>query len=159
MTLFKEFGGLVVVALLIAGIASAQNPPGPNGSLQSVQQIPTKADAATVAGSSAGSAATITIAAVGNMYFYLTGIDITNCAGASAVTAAAVTSLTTTNIAGSPAWTIGSGTTAGSCQPTIALSWPTALKSAVPGTATTFVLPTFATNQTIRVNVYGYYAP
>jgi len=149
----------LVIGLLAALCVSAQNIPSASNGAASVQQTPTRADAATVAGTSATSAATITISAVGNMYFYLTGIDITNCAGSSAVTAAAVTSLTTTNIAGSPAWTIGSGVAAGLCQPTIALAWPTGLKSAVPGTATTFVLPTFATNQTVRVNVYGFYAP
>jgi hypothetical protein len=35
---------------------------------------------------------------------------------------------------------------------------PAGLKSAASGTAVTVVLPTFATNQVVRVSVYGYYA-
>jgi hypothetical protein len=33
------------------------------------------------------------------------------------------------------------------------VAWPSGLKAQTPGTAVTFVLPTFATNQTVRVNV------
>lgn len=146
---------LLVVVLLAtsAGYLGGQV----SGGASPVQQSATRADAATAAGTSATSAATITISAVGNQYFYLTGIDIQNCAGASAVTAATPTTLTTTNFAGSPAWTVGSGVGAGLCtSQNVQMGMP--LKSAVPGTATTFVLPTFATNQTVRVNVYGYYA-
>ena len=122
------------------------------------QQSATDLQAATVVGTSVTSASTITIAAVSNMYFYVTGIEITNCAGSSAVTAAAVTSVTTTNLGGA-AWTVGSGATAGLCQPSpVNMPLGRPIKSAVPGTAVTFVLPTFATNQTVRVSVYGYYA-
>lgn len=115
-------------------------------------------DAATVVGTSKTSAATITVAAVSGQYFYLTGIDVTNCAGAAAVIAAAPTDITSTNM-NSAAWTVGSGATAGLCQTANFSNFgPSGLKSAAPGTATTFVLPTFATNQVIRVSVYGYYA-
>lgn len=124
-----------------------------------VQQSPTRFDAATVVGTSKTSAATITIAAVNGQYFYLTGIDTTNCATGTAVTAAAPTDITSTNLNGA-AWTVGSGVTAGLCQPQSFSSFgPAGLKSALPGTATTIVLPTFATNQIVRVSVYGYYAP
>lgn len=125
----------------------------------STQQTASHADAATVNQTSNTSAATITFNAQSGLYFYLTSIDIENCAGASAVTAANPTAVTTTNLTGSPQWMIGSGTTAGACQPTINVTWPTGLKSAAPGTNTTLVLPTFATNQTVRVNAYGFYAP
>ncbi len=122
-----------------------------------VQQSATDLTAATIAGTSQTSAATITIAAVAGQSFYLTGIDITNCAGASAVTAAAPTNITTTNLPGSPKWMVGSGATAGLCQ-TESFAYTKPIKSGA-STATTFVLPTFATNQTINVNVFGYYAP
>lgn len=125
----------------------------------STQQSATKLDASTVVGTSKTSSATITIAAVAGQYFYLTGIDIVNCATGSAVTAAAPTDITTTNLNGA-AWTVGSGATAGLCQPqSLSNFGPSGLKSALPGTATTVVLPAFATNQIIRVSVYGYYAP
>lgn len=132
---------------------------GPAVAQQRVQQDATRLDAATTVGTSKTSAATITIAAVSGQYFYLTGIDITNCATGTAVTAAAPTDITSTNLNGA-IWTVGSGVTAGLCQPqSISNFGPAGLKSAAPGTATTVVLPTFATNQVVRVSVYGYYAP
>lgn len=143
---------LTALLALAAALTFAQAP-------TATQQSGTRLDAATTSGTSASTGATITITPPGGQYFYLVAIDITNCAGSSAVTAASVTSVTTTNITGGPAWTIGSGVAAGLCQPTIALSWANGLKSTTAGTASTFVLPTFATNQTVRVNVYGYFAP
>ena len=150
----KNNNKLVFLFALLCLVASLTFAQGPTNVQQSAQRL----DAATTVGTSATSAATITITVPANQYFYLTGIDITNCAGASAVTAAAVTTITTTNFAGTtPAWTIGSGTTAGACQPTISPTFSVPLKSATPGTNVTVVLPTFATNQTVRVNVYGYF--
>jgi hypothetical protein len=141
---------LIVVLGLLLGVvpALAQAP---------VQQSSTRLDAATFVSTSASSAATITITPPAGQYVYLTGIDLTNCAGASAVTAAAPTTVTTTNLSGA-AWTVGSGSTAGNCQasPT-GMSYPLTLKSSTAGTAVTIVLPTFATNQTIRVSAYYYF--
>jgi hypothetical protein len=153
---------LVAVAIvglfaLPLGKASAQQASAP------VQQNATHLDAATLYATSGATGGTLTFQPPGSLSFYLTAIDITNCAGASAVTAAGVTTVTTTNFGNSstagPIWTVGSGTTAGSCQPTISVSYPGGLKSNTPGLAATIVLPTFATNQTVRVNAYGYYAP
>ena len=146
----KRIALLMVLFVIITSQALAQTP---------TQQSATDLQAATVVGTSASTGATITIPAVSGSYFYLTGMEITNCAGGTAVTAAAPTSVTTTNMGGAT-WTVGSGVTAGLCQPSpvnIPVGRP--LKSAAPGTAVTFVLPTFATNQTVRVSVYGYYAP
>lgn len=136
-----------VLGLLAAVPASAQT---------SVQQSASRLDAATALGTSKSTGATITITPTAGLSFYMTGIDIMNCAGASAVTAAAPTDITTTNMNGA-VWTVGSGATAGLCQ-TENMSYVTPLKAAAPGAAT-FVLPTFATNQVIRMSVYGYYAP
>ena len=123
-----------------------------------VQQSSTRLDAANVVGTSKTSAATITIAAVSGQYFYMTGIDATNCATGTAVTPAAPTDITSTNLNGAT-WSIGSGVTAGLCQPqSLSNFGPAGLKSAAPGTATTIVLPTFATNQIVRVSVADYYA-
>lgn len=126
----------------------------------SVQQSATPLDAVAIYATSASSAATITVTPPSGQFFYLTNVEITNCAGSSAVTAAAVTTVTTTNLGGgtTPAWTIGSGVAAGLCQPSpVNGPFPHPLKSNAAGTAVTFVLPTFATNQTVRVSVYGYY--
>jgi len=119
----------------------------------SVQHTAQRLDAATTVSSSVTSAATITLTPSASQNVYIYEMDIQNCAGTTAVTAAAVTTITSTNLPGSPAWTMGSGTTAGTCVQSLVMQFPTGLKSIVPGTAVTVVLPTFATNQTIRVNV------
>lgn len=146
----KLIFALLAALLLAPAAAFAQT---------AVQQSPTRLDAAQFVQSSTTSAATITITPPAGQYVYVTNVEITNCAGATAVTAAAVTSVTTTNLGGA-AWTLGSGTTAGACQPS-PINGPFALplKSSSPGTAATVVLPTFATNQTVRVSVYYYFAP
>lgn len=142
--------GLIGLALFLAPVlAQAQ-------SIVGTQQQPTHLDAASTLGTSAASAATITITPPAGQYVYITNVEITNCAGGTAVTAAAPTSVTTTNLGGA-AWTVGSGVTAGLCQPSpVNGPLPTALKAAAPGVVT-IVLPTFATNQTVRVSAYGYF--
>ena len=143
----------MTILLLVPTVAWAQVP----GTL--TQQAPQRLDAVTRVETSVTSAATITLAVSSGQYAYITNVEITNCAGASAVTAAAVTSITTTNLRGAT-WTVGSGVAAGLCQPSPGnTSFPLGLKSAASGTDVTFVLPTFATNQSIRVSVYYYLAP
>lgn len=146
---------IAAAALWVAfiGVALAQVP-------APVQQAPSRLDASTGFQTSNTSAATITIPGVAGNFVYVTAVEIQNCAGGTTVTGAAPTTLTTTNLGGA-AFTIGSGGAgAGQCVPS-----PTngefagPLKSAAQGTNVTFVLPTFATNQTLRVNVWYYYAP
>lgn len=128
---------LLFAILLYALPASAQLKPG------------------TAAAHSHSTGATITITPpAGNDFIYITGIDISNCAGA-AVTPAAPTYITTTNITGSPQYQVGSGAGTGLCQPA-SYDFSTPLRAAVLGTAVTFVLPSFVTNQVISVNVYYY---
>lgn len=138
---------LLACFLLLACVLFAQAP-------TTTQQSATTLDSATRV-DTAVTATTITITPPAGQFVYISEIDIQNCAGASAVTAAAVTTVTTTNITGSPAWTVGSGVAAGLCTNQV-ITYPKGLKSTTAGTATTFVLPTFATNQTIRVNVASY---
>ena len=119
----------------------------------------TRQDAATSAGYSRTTGATITLTPTSGQFVYITGIDISNCAGAAAVVPAAPTYITTTNLTGAPQYQAGTGlatTGAGTCQPPIAVSFSSPLKATVITTSVTFVLPTFATNQTISVNVYWY---
>lgn len=142
---------VLLAALLAATTARAQ-------SAQQVQDSPTHLDAASLSSTSATSAATITITPPAGNYVYITNLEITNCAGTT-VTAAAPTTITSTNLSGA-AWTIGSGATAGICQPSAASgSFSAGWRSSTPGTAVTFVLPTFVTQQTIRVTAYYYFAP
>lgn len=124
-----------------------------------VQQTQARLDTATQVATSATSAATLTLTPSGSQSVVIWGIDVQNCAGATAVTAAAPTTITTTNISGSPAWTLGSGVTAGLCTQSYSVTYSNGLKSQTPGTAVTFVLPAFATNQTVRLNVAWSSAP
>lgn len=150
---FSRFALLAALALL-PSLAMAQVGQGTQTYWNASRQ-----DAANNVATSATSAATLTLTPAAGQSVYLTGIDIQNCAGASAVVAAGVTSVTSTNLNGL-AYTVGSGVTAGLCQPIQAASFgPGGLKAATPGTAVTIVLPTFATNQTVRVNAYWYSAP
>lgn len=138
--------------------AQAQAGPTPPGSLGTVVSPVERSDSATNVQHSHSSGATITLTAgsagTNTQSIYITGLDITNCAGASAVTAAAVAFITTTGLNGSPQYMFGSGTTAGTCWTSPTPSFTAPLKSATPGTNVTFVLPAFATNQTLSVNVY-----
>jgi hypothetical protein len=138
--------------LVLSSLGHAQVP---------VQPSATNQQAATQAATISSSAGTLTLTPSPGQYVYVTALDIENCAGLSAVTPAVVTTITTTGFGGissGPIWTVGSGAAAGLCQPTISPAFANGLKSAAPGTAVTFVLPTFATNQTIRLNVNYYFA-
>lgn len=142
-------GALALVFALAPLMALAQAP---------VQQSATKLDSAGFVQTNATSATAITITPPAGQYVYITALDIANCAG-TAVTAAAPTSITTTNLGGAT-WMIGSGSTAGLCQPSpSAGTYANPLKSAAPGTAVTITLPTFVTQQTVRSTVYYYFAP
>jgi hypothetical protein len=125
-------------------------------------------DASTLVQHSHTTGATITLPASGlgcqNCFVYVDGIDIANCAGASAVTAAAPTFITTTNLAvqgaTAPQYMLGSGVAAGLCQPSPVVQLPHGgIHSAVAGTAVTFVLPAFAANQVVSVTVYYHLYP
>lgn len=133
-------------ALLVPAFAQMQG--------QLTQQSPTRLDACTGISTSVASAATITITPPSGQYVYLCTVDIQNCAGV-AVTGAAPLTMSTTNLGGL-AYTIGTGSTAGICQPQPA-AWAAPYKSAAPGVAVTLVLPTFTTNQVIRVTAFYYY--
>jgi len=129
--------------LILAIAAFAQGP-------TNVQRVAQRLDAGLMTATSATSAATLTLTPLAGQYVYLYSMYVTNCAGGTAVTAAATTSITTTNLPGLPSWLMGSGVAAGSCVQRLTMNYPNGFKSSVAGTAVTIVLPTFATNQTIR---------
>ena len=148
----QRIAWLAIIFVLLPMLAWAQS-----GS--SVQVSGSRNDAATAVGHSHTSAATITLTPTSGQLVYITGIDISNCAGAAAVTAAAPTYITTTNITGTPQYQMGTGlpvTGLGTCQPTHVPYLTSPIRSAAVTTAVTFVLPTFATNQVLSVNVYWY---
>ena len=146
---------LLLLTFLVPALAGAQTFPGAT----LTQAAPSRLDAATTAVYSRTTGATMTLTAPAGQFVYMTGIDIVNCAGASAVGAATPTYITTTGLTGSPQWQVGSGVTAGLCTSSPNVSFSTPLKSTTAGTNVTVVLPTFATNQTVSVNVYYYTAP
>ena len=139
---------------LVAVALFAQSP-------SSVQQTAQKLDAALYAQTTATTATTLTMTPPAGQSVYIWQVDIQNCQDATGISAdAAPTSITTTNL-GSLAWQMGSGitTNVGICEQTFSVSYPTGLKSTVPGTAVTFVTPTYITHQEIRINVVYSFAP
>lgn len=149
----KRLGLILVILLACALEGSAQQ-----GAPTPVQQAPSRLDAAAQVATSASTGGVLTLTPNGGEYVYIYEMDVQNCAGASAVSAAAPTTLVTAGLTGSPIWTIGSGVTAGACAQNFSVSWPTGLKATASG-AVTFTLPAFATNQTVRVNVAWRSAP
>lgn len=148
---------LITVALLAAA--------APTFAQTLTQQTPAHLDAQAQNTTFSSSAGTLTLTPNGGETVYLYSIDIHNCSDATGGPVGAVTSITTTNLGGL-AFTEGSGsTTAGAaggpglCQPDLVIAYPTGLKAQTPGTSVTFVLPTFATHQTIRINVGWRSAP
>ena len=151
---------LAALAVLILAIAS---PVYAQATL--TQQQPAHLDSEAQNTTFATSAGTLTLTPNGGESVYIYSIDVHDCSDATGATAAAVTTITTTNLSGL-AFTMGSGSvTAGAlggpglCQPDLVIAYPTGLKAQTPGTAVTFVLPTFATHQTIRLNVGWRSAP
>jgi hypothetical protein len=154
----------VVVLCMTMGIQSflyadgvLTAPAGPGVS----QSSATRPDSATAVGHSHTTGATITLTPTAGQFVYVTGLDISNCQTTTGVTPAAPTYITTTNITGAPQYQLGTGalTAPGTCTPTSVMEFSTPVRSAAVTTAVTFVLPAFATNQVVSVNVYWYSAP
>ena len=152
---------LCSAALLWAAPLFAQGTPGPTPAGAVVTVMPVeRPDAATNVQHSHSTGATLTLTAgpagTSTQSVYITGLDISNCQSTTGVTAAAPTYITTTGLNGSPQYQLGSGpaTSPGLCQPVSVINFTAPLKSATPGTNVTFVLPAFATNQVVSLNVY-----
>lgn len=147
---------LLALVLLLASVSAYAQAPGAT----LVYTSSTRLDVTTKFATSATSAATITLSPASQNYIYITAIEIMNCAGA-AVTGAAPLSVTSTGLGGgtTPVWTVGTSGTAGMCNPAVTSSYYIPVKSNTAGASVTFVLPTFTTNQVIRVNVWFYEAP
>ncbi len=89
----------------------------------------------------ANTAATLTLTAGGaGLYHYITSLHISrNATAALAGTATLV--ITTTNLPGSLAWSVGNAMAAGGTQVDIQMSFPNPLKSSAANTNTTIVMP------------------
>jgi hypothetical protein len=104
----------------------------------------------------ANTAATVTLPAAGvGLFHYITHIDITrNATAALAGTATLIH--TTTNLPGSPAWSVGNAMLAGGTEKDVVYEPTTPLKSSVANTATTVVCAAAGAAVLGRVNVTYY---
>jgi hypothetical protein len=104
----------------------------------------------------ANTAATASLPAGGaGMFHYITHIDITRNATAALAGSATIIH-TTSNIAGSPAWSVGNNMVAGGTEKDVFIDFANPLKSSVANTATTVVAAAAGAAVLGRVNV-GYY--
>lgn len=107
----------------------------------------------------ANTAGTLTLAAPGvGLFHYITRIEIARInSTATAVTGTAALSITTTNLTGSLAWTIGNAIAAGDSKVDVIAAFAgSPLKSTTANTATTFVLPAGGAGVQYRINVSYY---
>jgi hypothetical protein len=118
--------------------------------------IPIQASSVTAA---ANTALTLTLAAPGaGLRHYLTGLEITrNATAALAGTATLV--ITTTNLPGSLAWSVGNVMVAGGTQIDVQRDFPQPLQSSAQNTATTIVCPAAGAAVLWRINAYYFLAP
>jgi hypothetical protein len=100
-------------------------------------------------------AATATLPAVAGLFHYITHINIVrNATAALAGTATLIH--TSTNLPGTPAWSVGNAMVAGGTQEDVNYTPTTPLKSSVAGTATTVVAAAAGLAVLGRVNVSYY---
>ena len=144
----------------LVGGRTPVDPSGVTSPVSIAATVPTQEVAAalgvTAVGAS-GAAVTLTLPAVAAQFHYITLIEIVKYAAAALTGAAAPVTVTTTNLPGSPAFTL---TTAGAIGTSERDTYAPmkAIKSAVVNTATTIVCP--ATTGVIwRVNVWYVAAP
>lgn len=103
----------------------------------------------------ANTAATATLPAVAGLFHYITHINIVrNATAALAGTATLIH--TSTNLPGTPAWSVGNAMVAGGTQEDVNYTPTTPLKSSVAGTATTVVAAAAGLAVLGRVNVSYY---
>ena len=105
----------------------------------------------------AGAAVTATLPAVPGQFHYITSIVIQR-AGAAALAGTAVLVITTTNLPGSLAWSVGNAVPAGGTMNDLNFMPATPLKSAAANTATTIVCPAPGAGVLWRVSVTYYTA-
>lgn len=107
----------------------------------------------------ANTAATLTLAAPGaGLRHYITGIEITRNATA-ALAGSATLVITTTNLPGSLAWSVGNAMNAGGTQIDVDRDFTQPLQSVAQNTATTIVAPIPGLAVLWRINAYYYVAP
>ena len=123
------------------------------------RNIPTPSTLTQSATAAANTALTVTLPAAGaGLFHYITGIEITrNATAALAGTATVV--ITTTNLPGSRAWSVGNAMAAGGTQVDVNINRTNPIKSSVANTASTIVMPAPGAAVLWRCNVDYYTGP
>jgi hypothetical protein len=121
-----------------------------------VRAIPQSSTLCQSATAAANTGLTVTLPAAGaGLFHYITGIEITrNATAALAGTATLV--ITTTNLSGSRAWSVGNAMAAGGTQIDVSIMRTIPIKSSVANTATTIVMPVPGAAVLWRCNVDYY---
>jgi len=101
--------------------------------------------------------ATLPLPGVG-LFHYITGIEIMRTATA-ALTGTAALVVTTTNIPGGLAWTVGNAMVVGATQRDESITFDNPIKSTTANTATTVAAPAPGAGVIWRINVYYYTGP
>lgn len=102
----------------------------------------------------ANAAVTATLPAAGTgLFHYITGIEVMRTATA-ALTGTATLVITTTNIPGSLAWSVGNAMVAGGTSRDIVMIFESPIKTSIANTATTVVCPAPGAAVLWRVTVY-----
>ena len=117
---------------------------------------PTPSTLHVTATAAANTAATLTLPAAGvGLFHYITYMDMMRNATA-ALAGSATLIHTTTNLPGSPAWSVGNAMAAGGTQRDLEYIPVAPLKSSIANTATTFVMPAAGLAVLNRINVSYY---
>lgn len=142
-------------------VAMSPNSPIPTGAnvIGVVTQQPASLAVSTL--SVAATAVTATLPLVAGQFHYITSIEIirVNATITAVAAAASLLTISTTNLPGSLAWSIGNAIGAGSYDVPVRLTPNCPIKSSVVGTATTIVAPVGGAGVQFRINVYYYAAP
>jgi hypothetical protein len=149
---------LLSLALLPAllGTALAQVPVQQNGTmLNAATQVCVITSSGTAL--AVNTTTTCTLPAVAGQYHYITGITFEVCTNGTGTAQNQVT-FTSTNISNLPSFEYSVAATASICQ-RWSETFAVPLKSLVSGTATTFVSPAAATNNSYNIRAYYYTAP
>ena len=156
---------LICAICVICGSVWAQAP-------TTIQQSGSRTDAAIFLATSLGGATTcatvntttangtVTVTPPAGQYVYITGVFIDLPSDTTGTTG--VATLSTTNITGSPVWslaTLAAAAAAGATNRQIAEIYPTGLRAASPGPAVTFVPSAQIAHIALCIRVAGYYAP
>lgn len=133
---------------------------GPDGSVQVVDPSGAAlkqnraADLCVSGVSPANTALTVTLPAAGsNLFHHITRLEV-HRAASLALVGSAILTVTTTNLPGGLAYSIGNAIAIGTLVKDLDITFVNTLKSSVANTATTFVLPAAGLNVIWRVNVY-----